>query len=505
MPHDDLGFVANPHDDLGFEPATPKAKADAKPEAPGAAMSLVHGGVDAIPFGQKFSALLQASALRAAKALGVSGGKYLDDTYPGQLARLQAENAAAAEAHPVLHGTGELVGGAASMAAAPLKGAGLAAAAGNAGIYGAAHGAGASDWSSPAAALLRTTLEGGGMAAAGAGGHFLGKGAAYVAGRVAPGLTEAAIAQGRRVLTNGADSMSKRGPIAAEAVQEALDSKAVRAFGTTKGTLERLQGLTEQQGETYGKLVSSLEEKGVKGPRAQELADELMQKAIELDPRTMNEALPRAYMDEAGKVLTKADPAGRLSLSQSEDLKRSLQAMAKYGRVEETPLNEVRRGVAGSFRNATEQAIDEAGAAAGEGTELRAMADRFVPVKQRLGRLIEAEQAAERGTARGAQRRHFSATDHLLMAGEMATGHPGALAKGAALAVGNNFLRNRGTSTIAAGANSLAGLLQGLGRSEAVPAASSLAASGLERHLSPEDRLLIELLSSPQYARGDSK
>lgn len=269
-------------------------------------------------------------------------------------------------------------------------------------------------------------------------------GRAAVGTPLAKSLGRLAIDQGRRVLTNGADSLSKRAALSEPAVAEAIRSGGIKPFGTTAGAFERLQGIAEGEHVKYREIVSQLEARGVKGPHAEALAQQLLDKAADLDKNTMNEALPELYLDAAGKVMGKAESSGQLGLTQNENLKRSLQAQVKYGRFEDTPVNEVRRDIASVLRRGSEEAIDSQ--VPQLGPEARALGAQFVPVKQRLGRLLEAEGAAERGAARGAQRNHFGMKDVAAATAAAASGHGLAAAP---IAVGSHFLNNRFPSAVA--------------------------------------------------------
>jgi hypothetical protein len=271
---------------------------------------------------------------------------------------------------------------------------------------------------------------------------------------LAGALRNLAINQGRRVLTNGADSLSTRAPIREAAVNEALSSGAIRPFSTTAATLERLQGLTEEQAARYSKIVADLEAQGVRGPEVRSLADSLFQRYEQGLPNTgASKAVPEVFLNEAINVENVAGGQPRLGLTQAEEIKRALQRQAKFGRFDETPLNEARREAASIVRQANEEAIAQQ---AGSGTPAGGLAEQFVPVKQRLGNLIEAETAAERGAARGAQRGHFGIKEAMHAAAATAAGHPGAAPL---MALGSNFLRNRGTSAAAAYAYRLANAL----------------------------------------------
>lgn len=262
--------------------------------------------------------------------------------------------------------------------------------------------------------------------------------------KVAQWLKDRGIDQGRKVLTNGADQLSRRKELPAPVVEEAIRSDAIKALGTHEGAASRLKQLTGEVGDEYGQIISALEARGVKGPDAKQIADELVSEANRLRPETMTEALPNAYERAADQIRGKVvDPqSGRLGLRQAERLKRSLQDEAMYGKVEETPLNMIKRDIASRMRGANEKAIEEA---AISDPSLAPIADRFVPVKQRLGRLLEAESAAARGTARGAQRGANSDFGFKSAAAAVAAGQPALIGAGMA----SNVMKARLPSTIA--------------------------------------------------------
>lgn len=270
----------------------------------------------------------------------------------------------------------------------------------------------------------------------------------------ADALEDAGINAGRKVLTNGADRLSKRGPISAEAVREAYDSGAIRPFGSSAGTLERLNALTEEQGQAYRDILTKLENAGVEGPHAQSLAMQLAKEGKDVFRNTANKTLADLYPAKGADIVEAAEGNPRLGLSQAENIKRDLQAQAKYGRFEDTPLNDAKQDIASRVRQAVENTIEkqmQAGWNPSVGKlpqdVLDAGAD-FVPVKQRLGRLLEAEAAATRGAARAAQR---TATTNLPGAAlDIATGSGGG--SQAIQALIKDFIINRGRSAFAAGA-----------------------------------------------------
>lgn len=326
------------------------------------------------------------------------------------------------------------------------------------GLDGLKRSYGAAKEGRPVAALLDLLGSGGigGTIGGGVtGGLMEGARATGVPQAVAGWVKGAALDKGRKVLTNGADQLSTRNAVPDAAVEEAIRSGAIKPMGTNQGAADRLGKLTEQVGDEYGRVVSELEARGVSGPDAKALADQLVGKGAALERNTMNDALPREYLDSAEKLIGKAGPNGKLGLTQGEDLKRSLQRMAKYGRVEETPLNEVRKDIASVVRQANENAISGAAKA---NPALEPLASQFEPVKRRLGNLLEAESAAQRGAARGAQRGAGSDFGIKASAAAVASGQPGLIPA----AMASNFARARLPSTLASGGLTLADLLGGV-------------------------------------------
>ncbi len=307
----------------------------------------------------------------------------------------------------------------------------------------------------------------------------------------APAVRGASISAGRRVLTNGADSLSTREPVAESAVQEAINSGAIKPLGSTAGTSERLRGLTKEVGGQYSDILEKLEANGVTGPRADAIANKILAKGAEIEPGEMSDSVVNEYLNNAEKISGKAPGGAELGLTQGEKLKRSLQRQAKYDRVSETGVNEARRDVASIIRQANEDAVSAAGDAAGEGSQTKALAGQFTPVKARLSNLIEAREAARRGAARVAQRSHFGPMEIAAGAAEVAAGHP-ATALPAAIAM--KLVRGRGPSTTAAYGSRLADWLENPG---AATGTTGLAAEQTAALISSLRRKGIDVVDIP--------
>lgn len=335
-------------------------------------------------------------------------------------------------------------------------------------------------------------------------------------------LENTAVAQGTRVLLNGADQLARVKPPAAEAVLEAIDSGAIRPFSNVQNAFKRLEKQGEQWGQTYGSIVEELEKAGVKGPDADALARELTGTGDTLMRQTgADKAVPNVYFDEAanletlarepqamdaltrvrqalqGVELPPATPDARLGLTQSENIKRALQEKARYGDLKDTPINDARMEVASVMRQGVEDAIEAAGKAAPDGSDLRQLSESFVPVKQKLSKVLAAREAAEKGTAAAAKRRGLSMSDYL------AAGMGSGITDKISLATLNNLARNRGTSAVASGARGLSRLARaGANAAAANPAVVQLGGNELGallgRQLSPALAELLGLASDPQ-------
>lgn len=400
---------------------------------------------------------------------GVPAGTPIADTYRNDRDEVRARLAEEKVSHPAAALAGDLVGGVAPAIALPgAATATLPRALATAATAGGAAGLGNSDVDMtkggnvpysigpldvsvpPIAAAALDTAKG---AAAGAATTGALRAVAPAAGRLAAPVRDFAINQGRRVLTGGANTLTTKVPIAAEAVEEAFKQGAIRPLGTTKNAAEALDAARAKVGDIYGRIVAALEAQGIRGPDAQALAQSYLAEAAAVDANTMNPAVANAFRNAADSVGAKpTDATGRLGLSQAENLKRSLQGMAKsaYERLEPTEVGDSHTQAASMMRQAVEDSIDQGAKASGDPVT-KAIASQFVPVKQQLGRIIEASKAATKGAAQASGRRVISPSDYIAAAGG-----------GAPAAVANHVLRTRGTSTAAWAARGVADRLRAL-------------------------------------------
>lgn len=454
------------------QPAARAARA--LPVAPTRLEALLRGGGQGVTFG--FGDEVNGAIQALGEKLGGSG-KSLGDLYRLNRDSFRREDKAAEDAHGGYYLGGNLAGG---LLTAPLLPGGsaksLAQALKTGATMGAAAGLGSGSADLTRGDVGQALMETGTGAVFGAGGGLLGYGLA----KGLPALSQALRARGingaRRVLLNGADSLSTRTILPDAAAEEALKSGAIVPFGTTKGAAARLETMAGDQAAKYSGIVQQLEAAGVKGPAAKDIADELLKRAVAAEPNTMNRAVPETYLAAGQDVMSKADQTGTIPLGRSENLKRSLQQAARkaYRAEQDTEMGDAKKAIASVFRQANEDVIDRATAAAGPGSQIAELGSDFVPTKQRLGRLIEASDAAERGAKRAGNRAHFSLNDTILAGAGLSHGGPAGLGLG----ILNNLARNRGASTMARayyGAGNLLGS-NALG-SGTVPAALALAAN----------------------------
>lgn len=352
------------------------------------------------------------------------------------------------------------------------------------GLYGGLSGAtdGEADTTrGDVAGTLRDASEGA------AWGGLIGGGLAAAAEGVRPlagAIKRFAVKQAKKTIQGGSDiAAATRKPLSDEAAQEALESGAIRPLSTTQATAERIEDLATERGAVYGRILDELETLGVQGPNAKTLADGIYQRYLEEYPnyvssKTIPEIFKRvaknvedaalpgprapaprtsakkaAVTSEPGSVSVEGPARPNLGLRQTERIKQDLQEVAKYERLNANPSNETYRELASTVRQANEDAIEAAAAAAPEGSRIRELGDAFKPAKAQLARTLEARHFARPGASKAEQRSSVGLKDYLLGA---STGNPFSAAGTALL---SSVARNRLPSTLAYGAY---GLSEGL-------------------------------------------
>lgn len=426
--------------------------ADNKPDPSGAVESVVRGAGQGVTLG--FGDELAAAA---GAAIGNSSQPTFIGRYREIRDSLRRDNDAAKKSHPIAFGLGEVAGGMplaiAAPGAKPNAGRLIASGAGLAGATGAGEST-AEDAEGVAKDAGKAAAVGGALT-----GGVLGLG--KLAPLAADGLDQLAVSTGRRILRNAGGTINARVPLTDDAVREVADSGVFKMFGTSKGAADRVEALRESVGDQYGKILTHLESQGFTGPEAEALAQKYAAEGRSAAASNTNPAVRGVYDTEAralraqepGTSATVApdfsiprDSQGRLGLTQTEDMKRSLQDRARsaYKQMQPSEVGDAHEQAASMMRQATEDEIAQQ-AAASTDPATKAIAAQFEPVKGRLSRIIAASNLAREGVARSANRHAFSLYD--IMAGSGAMAHGGPIEGGAA-ALGMHMLRTRGPSTL---------------------------------------------------------
>jgi hypothetical protein len=188
---------------------------------------------------------------------------------------------------------------------------------------------------------------------------------------------------------------------------------------------------------------------------------------------SMNPSGPGVFTTAAEQVAAKPTTGGRLGLSQGEQLKRSLQGMAKAAYQQQQPaeLGQAQEAAAAMMREAIEKEVAQQ--APGVGPVAQEAAAAFEPVKERLSHLIAAGKVADQGMNRATNRHAFSLRDALAASGGMAHGGPiGAVGGG----IASHVLGSRGASTAASAMNAGANALDWLTNPALTPAQARMQA-----------------------------
>lgn len=340
---------------------------------------------------------------------------------------------------------------AAAQAAARVASAGL-----TGGAYGAVGGLTEGDADLTRGEVGEAARE---TASGGLGGLLLGTaagGAAEAARPLWPWLQQVAINQGRRVIGGDSDiAAATRNALSDEAVLQALAERQIRPMSTTPATYQRLDASAEALGAEYGQILQRLEELGVTGPRATELAARFMRRANEMrGSMAAGNTAPRAMAREARNLAAHGQNSENLPLQTAESLKRDFQRMGRYERINNSPNEEAFQELGSGMRGAIEQQVAMAGAAGGPGSEVGELAARFQPLKARLSNTIAAREVGERGASKALQKSPVGLKDMLLGA---AAQNPGTAAL---TALASSGIRNRLPSTAASGAYGLSEALR---------------------------------------------
>jgi hypothetical protein len=415
------------------------------------------------------------------------------DRYAQQLKEAQDENDRARKAHPIAYGAGN-VGGA--IVATPLlpvtepaAGAGLAArmAAGAASGAPVAGAIGLAESRDPTlAGKLEDAAKNSGL------GLLVGgtvpavtTGASRFFDWLGEKLGKSAIDMGRKAITGVSSTLARRKPLDPDVVENAFQVGAIKPFSDVEGIANRLSDVADEQGQQYRDILQALEDKGVHGPDAENLAQYLRGKAWLARQNsivgTRADALDNAAEELAGKTLPSSGQ-GRLGLMQSEFQKRELQQAAANDFVREGPQSlagGARKELAGDWRQAIEDAVQQQSNLAPQ------EAADFQPVKEGLHKTLSALGPASEAAARKARRSPFGLQEAMGVATGLASGSPAKALEGAGIM---NALKNRGASTIAVGERALGQGLKGAAGADLTRAPVTAAAALPDLQNQEDDR-----------------
>jgi hypothetical protein len=228
-------------------------------------------------------------------------------------------------------------------------------------------------------------------------------------------LEKPGIAQGRRVLTGGANLLNaNKKAISEPIVGEAYEQGAFKPWGSTDVAADVMEGARERVGDQYSKVVEGLEGRGIEGPDPMGVGQGMRAEGATIRQHSVGTGVPELYERTAEEIESKVPPGQRLGLKQAEDIKRSLQEKAKYDRVQgDTLMERGRKDLAFRVKDAVEDAVQR-GIANHPDPVARALGAEFEPIKEQLGRIIEASNAANKGANQAMKRQAMPLTSKMV-------------------------------------------------------------------------------------------
>lgn len=393
--------------------------------------------------------------------------KSFGDYYSSELSKVKQERESAIQKSPTAGTVGEIAGAATGLAI-PVPGAGqagilgaLSRIGGSAAISAVERGTSGEKLFDPALAKQGATV---------AGGIQAGLESVPIIGRAAGPLA--------KTVTEGVEGLgAKLQDIAGSRAAKAAIGNNQKAYDALGGTPEKLTNIGKQALEegvvSFGNSAKTISKKAksaaedawstVKGVfdagekakvrvRGQDIADEILLKAQQIEPIGSGRQVVNQLLKEAEDI----SKLGDIPLEKAQDLKSKF----KFKVVDPTThnLGEVGNNIInGAFGNAIKGRVADSGLMA---------ADEFARVYQQAGQFgTLSKVAAKQAKTLSNNRSPFSLTDYLAAgAGGVAGAALGGAedsAKGAAvLAIANNLARTRGNSALASVANKVGSLIE---------------------------------------------
>lgn len=476
-------------------------------------------GLSPVASATRGAALLQAVAPESLGGGGMPLGQAMEglearplskglETYRQYRDAERNEDKAAAEAHPGTYAGSEFAGN--LLGSFALPGGGLGAAVGG----GAAAGLGHSEADltrSSVGNLAQAAEDTGRGGALGAAGYGAGKALTYGAGKLAGGVSTLAGLQGGRATGLTLKEVRQMGGVkpVAKFGNALIEEGVIHPFSNVEEVAERAEPLRQKAGDAIRQTLQGLDQAAVMTPgvggqaaalpiNGHAIADRIEQEVIApLAKYSPNRGIVAALQRETDAL--RSAHGEPLTFEAAEGLKRSLDPLAHWERGMDPglkPQTEAFRRIQDVVRTEVErqaQAVDPA------------LAQSFGDMKDAYGLFAPAARIAADKAGRLQANRAFSPSSQGLgaaeAAGSLANGDGGVSAglKGAAVAVVNKLLLERGNSAMAVGLNRLAKLMENparLGRF-AQPLLNAAARGGnslLATH--------AVLLKDPEYQRA---
>jgi len=470
-----LGFA----DEIGgMARAGVKVPAEVRTPGPKALAKMYPG----VPYPEAAAKWFDANRPDVQAATGAESARQQQSAaYESERDKIREADRAAREAHPVIFGAGEVGGTLVSAPLMPIAGAArgaplmarVAEGAKAAAPLGAAFGLGASESPDVSGQVKDVAI---GAATAGALGGAVPavqEATSRVARPVADWLHGQAMRYGRKALTGNAGAISVKKPLSDEAVQAALNAGAIKPLSGVQGIADRLGTSVDVVEQKLGDVLSQLEAAGVQGPNPAVVENILKTQGLDAFRNSGLEKIRRIYAEAANSLSEIGQvQRGNLGLTQAERIKRAHQREANYTKAQrDTNAMGAQKEVASILRQANEDAV------AAQASKAPDLAAQFVPLKQELGPLLEAQGAADVAAARAARNRGISLTDTIAGAAGMShAGIPGA----AVMALANKLGRTRGPSTLSWLANKGAGTAEAMASGASTPSATPLTPTVLD-------------------------
>jgi hypothetical protein len=366
-----------------------------------------------------------------------------------------------------------------------------------AGVSGALSGVGSADDATPGGSFGGAAIG----AAAGVGGHYLGAGIGAVAKKVGPMIVDAlpeavqefAAKQALKAsgyIQKDIKPLARRDPEQlVQRGQELLREGTVRPFRSVEDVAEGAEGAVQKYGDAIGQTLKAADSTGAKfdmRPFVQRARQEILD-PIKNDPAMASEAAKLgALLDDYEKM-----PLGSVGFEQANQMKGNLQQQINWGNrwndAKGVPHNDNLIKMQGIFLDEVDNQLGDAFSQMGQPGQV--IRNAFKEVKRRYGIHADSLDKARMGVARDVGNAFVSTKDAIAgtgLSGALAmAGHPMLATLGMGGALASKFARERGSSTLAVGANQLGQVLERFGSAKSVQWLAKVPAQAIAPYVGP--------------------